>query len=376
MQYRRQAAHSMPIAEFAPQVAKEAKNEAPPSPAVPAAVSDQEKAKVLPIPAPAGRADADKTQGIAIASKEYDRLEQFTKLQSPGTSAPKAGAIHGATMGGPTQFPHGPKASYQNAFNYQANTNSVQSNNQSQAAPPPFAKQAPNGFVSAGANAPAAAQTVQADGQFDVQARNTQDLQLESKSMPLQPAEGGEGHSVERAKDLAVVVGGNSKVPAASPQPPAVFTGVLSPPNASWTITAGSLQRSLDRGKTWQDVSVSGAPAAGASYALALQNARTSAEKADKKVPDLHGARDAVPTVFRAVTANGADVWAGGSGGMLYHSTDSGTSWTRVVPTSGGVSLTGDIVHVDFSDPQHGRITTSAPEVWLTSDGGLTWLKQ
>jgi len=84
----------------------------------------------------------------------------------------------------------------------------------------------------------------------------------------------------------------------------------------------------------------------------------------------------AVPMIFRAVAANGADVWAGGSSGLLYHSTDSGAHWIRVLPFSGGAILTGDVVSVDFPDALHGRVATSTPEVWLTSDAGQTWQKQ
>jgi photosystem II stability/assembly factor-like uncharacterized protein len=39
-------------------------------------------------------------------------------------------------------------------------------------------------------------------------------------------------------------------------------------------------------------------------------------------------------------------------------------------------SPTGDIVGVEFSDTQHGKISTSAGEVWMTGDDGETWRKQ
>jgi photosystem II stability/assembly factor-like uncharacterized protein len=82
------------------------------------------------------------------------------------------------------------------------------------------------------------------------------------------------------------------------------------------------------------------------------------------------------PIVFRAVSANGQDVWAGGSEGKLYHSTDAGNHWVRVVPSWRGIELTGDIMNLQFADPQHGRIITSATEIWLTADAGQTWDKQ
>ncbi len=80
--------------------------------------------------------------------------------------------------------------------------------------------------------------------------------------------------------------------------------------------------------------------------------------------------------VFRALAATGSEVWAGGSNAVLYHSLDAGAHWTRVLPSSAGTELTGDITAVDFADLQHGRITTSTPEVWTTADDGQTWQKQ
>ena len=80
--------------------------------------------------------------------------------------------------------------------------------------------------------------------------------------------------------------------------------------------------------------------------------------------------------VFRAVTAIGSDVWAGGSAGTLYHSSDGGNQWARITPSAGGTMLTGDVVGLGFSDPQHGTVTTSTGERWTTADSGQTWLKQ
>jgi hypothetical protein len=80
--------------------------------------------------------------------------------------------------------------------------------------------------------------------------------------------------------------------------------------------------------------------------------------------------------VFRALAATGSEVWAGGSNAVLYHSLDAGAHWTRVMPSSVGAELTGDITAVDFSDLQHGTITTSTPEIWTTADDGQTWQKK
>jgi photosystem II stability/assembly factor-like uncharacterized protein len=40
------------------------------------------------------------------------------------------------------------------------------------------------------------------------------------------------------------------------------------------------------------------------------------------------------------------------------------------------VALTADIAAIEFTDLQHGKITTSAGEVWTTEDAGQTWRKQ
>jgi hypothetical protein len=108
-----------------------------------------------------------------------------------------------------------------------------------------------------------------------------------------------------------------------------------------WTLSSdGSLQRSLDSGNTWETIPV--------------------------------------PTqaILRALAANGLDIWVGGSGGALYHSSDAGQHWTQVRPTANGEVLTADIIGVEFTDPQHGRLTTSAKESWFTDDAGQSWQKK
>jgi hypothetical protein len=110
---------------------------------------------------------------------------------------------------------------------------------------------------------------------------------------------------------------------------------------AQWTVSRkGALERSLDAGRTWQAVSVA---------------------------PDA---------AFRVLWVSGSTVWAGGKAGILYHSTDSGGTWTRIEPVSGGQKLEADVKHIDFSDTLNGAVTASNGDVWLTSDGGLTWQRK
>ena len=108
-----------------------------------------------------------------------------------------------------------------------------------------------------------------------------------------------------------------------------------------WNISSdGQLVRSADSGKSWQPVTV------------------------------------AEGATFRALTFNGPDIWVGGAAGSLYHSPDAGGHWTQVKPVANAVSLTADIAAIAFTDPQHGKITTTNGQTWSTSDGGQSWMLQ
>jgi Carboxypeptidase regulatory-like domain/Putative zinc-finger len=141
-----------------------------------------------------------------------------------------------------------------------------------------------------------------------------------------------------------------------------------------WAINAaGALQRSFDQGQTWQTVDVN-ANLLSANAASLLISA--NAPQAKSKDSDKALKQKVAPLTFRALAAVGADVWAGGSAGSLYHSQDAGNHWIRVVPASASVALTGDILTLEFADPQHGKISTSTSELWTTADAGQTWQKQ
>ncbi len=167
-----------------------------------------------------------------------------------------------------------------------------------------------------------------------------------------------------------------ARAPSPNPLPSARMQTVTANalPLPRWTISsAGGLQRSFDQGSSWQDVDVtaSAAPSKLASVETA------GAAFADKKYQGAKSVKALVAApVFRAVAANGADVWAGGVNGVLYHSADAGNHWSRVLPIPGIAAVAGDIVAVEFSDPQHGKIATSTGETWTTGDGGRTWQKQ
>jgi Photosynthesis system II assembly factor YCF48/Putative zinc-finger len=108
-----------------------------------------------------------------------------------------------------------------------------------------------------------------------------------------------------------------------------------------WTLSAeGTLQRSRDSGRTWEPIAVAGQPS------------------------------------FRALAADGLEIWVGGAKGALYHSSDAGQDWTQVQPAANGEVLTGDVTGVEFTDRLHGTVTTSGQEKWVTADAGQTWQKQ
>jgi hypothetical protein len=115
--------------------------------------------------------------------------------------------------------------------------------------------------------------------------------------------------------------------------------GMVSP--ARWMLSSsGGVERSRDDGHSWETVRVAG---------------------------DLR---------FRALSVQGAEVWVGGPGGVLYHSNDSGQRWAQVIPRSHGESLNGEIARIDFADPQNGTLTTAAGQSWTTSDSGRSWKKR
>jgi photosynthesis system II assembly factor YCF48-like protein len=125
---------------------------------------------------------------------------------------------------------------------------------------------------------------------------------------------------------------------SAGPASDAVIPGDLPP---RWTLSSdGTLQRSLDSGRTWEAIPVSS------------------------------------QMLLRALAANGLDIWVGGDAGALFHSSDAGQHWTQVQPTANGETIEDDIIGVEFTDTLHGKLTTSGEQTWTTADAGQNWQKQ
>lgn len=74
--------------------------------------------------------------------------------------------------------------------------------------------------------------------------------------------------------------------------------------------------------------------------------------------------------------ANGNEVWAGGKKGSLFHSSDGGTSFTQVYPTTKGQKLTADVTKIEGRSPTETVLSTSKGETWTSADNGKTWEKK
>lgn len=162
-----------------------------------------------------------------------------------------------------------------------------------------------------------------------------------SPTTPLLPLERDVPEKTRRAlapSRMKLAIAGSMVSPALSKTsagPDTLWSINTSPKSLSTSF--GVVQRSFDRGKTWEIIPL---------------NDRVS---------------------FRAVTASGSEVWAGGSNGALFHSSDGGSHWVRIAISEEAAKPTGAIVSIDARDPSLLRISTSAGEQWISTDGGAHW---
>ncbi len=76
---------------------------------------------------------------------------------------------------------------------------------------------------------------------------------------------------------------------------------------------------------------------------------------------------------FRSISSNNGDLWAGGTAGALFHSTDSGRTWSRVKVGMEGMWVSDAITSVSFPTQSTGYVTTASNRTWVTEDAGRTW---
>ena len=309
--------------------------------------------------------------------KQLNRFEEFAKQQVAAKDKNRLVAGVGGGPVRPQALSHGPKPPVQQ-WQQNMTANSNHAGAFQSPAPPPAASR---GFARDANNVQmVTAQASPAGVSFDSKAQN-QDTPAFNERLASSPPslKGNSGGEVARAKP-AETTANAPQSPTSQPYAVASAEGSNFSPSGSlvaessrWAINpVGGLERSRDQGKTWQEVNVNGgAESTGAmnrQLALKDSRARVAAQQKAEGKPK--------PIVFRAVAANGPDVWAGGSEGNLYHSTDSGDHWVKVVPSWRGIELSGDILSLQFADVMHGRIVTSAAEIWTTPDDGQSWAKQ
>lgn len=75
---------------------------------------------------------------------------------------------------------------------------------------------------------------------------------------------------------------------------------------------------------------------------------------------------------FSAVTSHGADVWAGGHRGALFHSRDGGLTWERI-PL--GESTTASVKSITTMEANV-QVTMSDGQIWNSQDSGHSWTRK
>ncbi len=354
----------------------EAKNQTTSVPMASApAVTEEGKEKKTQAPASLLNDSGNNSERAAFASKEVTRAEA-----TPMQKRQQFHGVAGGAIGGPLS--NGPKMPEQ----WQQRQNSV--GLQAKAAPTPAApataKQNFDVDVSSNTSSAEARQSVEVSSAAPAINTPAENLDAHVQEQPSAPQP--ESDAVGKAKEpVKVEAQAAAQAAMVATTPRDISAGrndgangrnsnqlnTSSSSTFRWTVnTDGGLERSVDRGNSWQGVDVNAQNPVNSMSAQLTAKAARAKDKSDAKK------EAAASPVFRAVAAMGADVWAGGSAGTLYHSSDGGNHWTRVVPFYAGSILTGDVVTVEFSDPQHGKITTSTSEVWTTADAGQTWQKQ
>jgi hypothetical protein len=221
------------------------------------------------------------------------------------------------------------------------------------AAPPP----SPVAGVAAGVGAPASSRDEPAaEPQLQAELKKEKDQKFDSLAL-MTP---GKANEANQAKNRAQAANAEFEAPAAeSTAAPAATADQRSAENSklarqastpgerrrsaltwmdsgsNWRVTDGALERTAD-GRTWN---------------TALS------------VPEVR---------FTAVATLGNNVWAGGSGGVLYVTSDNGRRWIRRQLNVGGTAISEEILAIAIDDARHGRVDT-AGGTYITTDAAATW---
>ncbi len=161
------------------------------------------------------------------------------------------------------------------------------------------------------------------------EARSSEAQSSDPNQRPQSPAT---GTARATTQIMAQMPGG--KLPSPATQNSARLT--MATQNVTWKIANGTLRKSSDDGQNWQNAFQSDHP-------------------------------------LLCYASHGADVWAGGRAGTLFHSSDNGVTWMAVRPSAGNKGLRSDITHIDLSSSPAAVVFTSNNELWSSVDAGKTW---
>jgi hypothetical protein len=111
--------------------------------------------------------------------------------------------------------------------------------------------------------------------------------------------------------------------------------------NTVWTLDAipkdGTIQKSDDGGRTWLTIHIDDT------------------------------------TRFYALSASGSDVWLGGVGGKLFHTSNSGVHWAEITISNERARLTGSITEIEVTPDGTIKLKTDSGETWASDDRGVHW---
>jgi hypothetical protein len=324
--------------------------------------------------APSMQTPAPQTQTLMRKKELLASNFQILSAQKRATPASRDGQLPGRTGGGTAigggVFPIGsvPGASgHETAF-----ASDLQS---------PAASPNPNSATGQPMNTPSSSEMVEVQAEAGAIAQNQIAQNQAEPPLNDRNVTNLTGFGVVKAKDPVPDQAASNSTAASQPAafaaaPMAQSVMVRSLPR--WSVSAsGVLQRSFDGGSTWENVNpILNTASVGNRGAMQSANAADAAGVGQANKTGNPVASPNPAPLFRAVAAAGPEVWAGGAGSVLYHSSDGGIRWSLLIPSAAGTVPTGDIVSIQFSDPLHGKISTSTAELWTTSDAGQTWQKQ